>query len=289
MPRLAGFGCYASRVLFYPMISALKKALKRSPWLTTTYRNYRDSRYASLPPKRTPSGFMFCGPRAMQDGTFEAAEGRCFVDLVRGVDTLVNVGANCGYYACWARNLGKRVIAVEPHPFNYATILRNLAVNQWSDVEVYPVALSDNPGVLKLFGSGTGASLTPGWANSSTRRFEYVPALTLDRVAGDSLDGRQVLYWIDVEGAELSVLCGAKRQLERSPAGVWVVEITIGDLQPGGARVNRNLWATFELFWSAGYQGRHLLTGIPVAETQVRQWCDGVNVVGGDNFVFTKS
>lgn len=48
----------------------------------------------------------------MASGDFEPEETRLIQDLLQEVDTLVNIGANVGYYCCHALSLGKRVIAV---------------------------------------------------------------------------------------------------------------------------------------------------------------------------------
>jgi FkbM family methyltransferase len=268
------------------MLTSIKNAVKKIGWLTAIYRSTRDRRIASRPPVKNPNGFLFVGPSIMQIGEFEPIETQFLLKNASRFDAFVNIGANCGYYVCIARQLGLRVTAVEPHPLNYGPLLRNMEINGWEDVEIFPVALSDKPGLLKLYGSGTGASLISGWAQASRNRYLTVPVCTLDRIVGPSLAEKRVLFWIDVEGAEFRVLMGGLAQLDRRPSPTWVTEITIGALQPAGLKVNPHAKDIFELFWSHGYQARNLETGSIITRELVDRWHSGEDLIGGGNFVF---
>jgi FkbM family methyltransferase len=270
------------------MLDTIKRLVKNVGWLTTAYRTFRDRRIASAAAVPNPLGFRFIGPAAMQEGAFELKETEFLIERASRFDAFVNIGANCGYFACIARQLGLHVTAVEPHPLNYGPLLRNMEVNGWNDVEIFPMALSRKPGFVKLYGSGTGASLVAGWAQSSHHDYIIVPVCTLDRIVGPSLDGKRVLYWIDVEGAEFEVLCGAAAQLGRAPSPTWVIEIMIDDLQPRGTRINPRARETFELFWSHGYEARNLGNGSIVTRDLVNKWQTGQDPTGGGNFIFER-
>ncbi|MBA4083117.1 MAG: hypothetical protein C0496_17915 [Erythrobacter sp.] len=225
----------------------------------------------------------------MQDGTFEPEETNYFLTKLPEVDTVVNVGANYGYYTLLARSRGKHVIAFEPHPLNYPVLLRNLQLNNWEDVEVFPVAVADETGLLRIFGSGTGASLVPGWAGSLTSSFRLVPVTSLDRMLGQSLKGQRLLFLIDVEGAEYRVLRGAVAQLKLDPPPLWLVEISVSDLQPQGTVVNPDLLATFDLFWAHGYTAYLLSDRLrEVTPAVVKEWISTPPDHFGGNFVFSK-
>ena len=234
-----------------------------------------------------PKGFLFVGPKAMQTGRFEPSETKFLLEYAADFDVFVNIGANCGYYVCMAKQLGLHVVAVEPHPLSFNPLLRNMDINGWGDVEVFPVALSEKPGLLRLYGSGTGASLLAGWAQNSRGKFITVPVSTLDRILGGSLANKRLLFWIDVEGAELQVLNGALAQFDRVPSPVWVIEISICDLQPTGTKVNPNLLETFKMFWSRGYRALNL-DGGEISDELVKKWHSGQELIGGSNFVFRR-
>jgi FkbM family methyltransferase len=235
-------------------------------------------------------GFMFAGSPSMMDGTFEPTETRLFLSLLRETDVLVNVGANVGYYSCLALAHGKPVMAFEPVPENVQALYKNVRANGWQDsIEILPVALSDRPGIVEIFGAGTGASLVPGWADISERFVSSVAASTLDNLAGTRFSGKRLLILMDVEGSELHVLRGATRMLSRDPRPRWMVEISVGAHQPKGISVNPNLMETFQVFWNAGYEVS-TATDTPrkVAPDEVRAIAGGgPDTLGTHNFVFT--
>src|SRR5262249_35009925 len=154
----------------------------------------------------------------MEAGTFEPEETRILRGMMRNVDVFVNVGANVGYYCCHALQLGLYTIAVEPLPLNVRLLMSNVRANDWERrIEIHPVALAQDNGVLELFGSGTGASLIPGWSNNSGIGGVWVPVLRFDDLLGARFAGKRLLVVMDVEGVEASVLAGAPEILGRTP------------------------------------------------------------------------
>jgi hypothetical protein len=141
----------------------LRDGMERIPFLAASYRELREVlRFYWTRPTKTPHGFLLSGNRDMEAGTFEVSESAVVKALLPRVDAVVNVGANIGYYVCLARSYGKHVVAFEPIDANVRFLLRNLMLNGWSDVEVFPIALSDRPGIAEIYGGGTGASLLKG-------------------------------------------------------------------------------------------------------------------------------
>ncbi len=133
----------------------LREVAERAPFLATSYRELREILrcYASRP-TNTPYGFILSGNRCMEAGTFEVLETEVIKALLPRVEVVVNVGANIGYYACLARSHGKHVVAFEPIGSNVRFLLRNVTLNGWSDVEVFPIALSDRQGIAAIYGGG---------------------------------------------------------------------------------------------------------------------------------------
>lgn len=203
----------------------------------------------------TPQGFKLYGNRHMLAGTFEPLETRVVSRLLQSSDIVVNVGANIGYYCCLAAQAGKRVIAFEPVDLNVRHLLANLLANNWADqVEIFPVALGPAPGILSLYGGGTGASLVRGWAHSPDSHANLTPINTLDATLGDRLTGRRPLMIVDIEGAEYIMLQGAARTLAATPRPTWLLEVNITQHQPSGVALNPRLGETFDLFWNQGYE-----------------------------------
>lgn len=104
----------------------------------------------------TPLGFKLTSGlhpayELMRSGKFEVEETAIIARLLPIVDVFVDIGANLGYYTCLALQSGKPVVAFEPQQQNLQCLFRNLTANGWEDrAEVFPLALSDRPGLLTL-------------------------------------------------------------------------------------------------------------------------------------------
>lgn len=235
-------------------VQVIRSVVDRVPFVGMAYRSWRDSRSLAREPETTPLGFRFVGHHAMERGLYEPTE----VEIVRKYlgtsEVLINVGANIGYYCCIAKSDNKQVIAFEPIDLNLRYLYRNLKANGWQDVEVLPVAVSNRVGLTEIHGWGTGASLIDGWAGTPEGFSRTVPVSTLDTILGNRLAGKRCVFLVDVEGSERQVIEGAVQQLKLEPKPIWIVEISVTEHQPKGIGINPNLLATFELFWSNGYQ-----------------------------------
>jgi FkbM family methyltransferase len=137
-------------------------------------------------------------------------------------------------YTCLAASHRKHVIAFEPLAGNLKMLYRNLGCNGFLDVEVFPLGLSGEAGIKRLFGGGTGASFVPGWAGASEKSYNVVPVSTLDIIVNTRFDGRPLLIKMDVEGFEYELLKGAERTLRFEPKPTWLVEIALDEHFPGG-------------------------------------------------------
>ena len=63
----------------------------------------------------TPHGFKFNGHSGMQDGTFKPEETKLVSQILDSVDTFLNVGANSGYYCCFAQQKKSRQSPLSPY------------------------------------------------------------------------------------------------------------------------------------------------------------------------------
>lgn len=238
---------YIKRVLRAPLMALLA--------VIQLLRDVRDLLDRRASAKVTPWGFALAGHESMATGTFEPDETAIVRKLLEEVDVLVNVGANVGYYCCHSLSLGKPVIAIEPIARNLHYLLANIRNNGWSSrAEIFPVAVGSGASILDMWGGGTGASLVKGWAAIPETYVTQVPVLTLDRILGETLQGRRALILVDVEGAEYMVLQGAVNVLDNDPKPIWMMEITVMEHQPEEVKVNPKLVDTFDIFYRAGYR-----------------------------------
>jgi FkbM family methyltransferase len=210
-------------------------------------------------PMPTRYGFKLLTPRYgnMKIGSYEDEELSCLhrVALAEGTGVLIDVGAHCGLYSCYALSKGLRAIAFEPLRRNLSYLYRNIFENGWQELcEIWPVAVTSRPGLQVLYdgGGGPAASLISGWSGMNPKFSSIVPTTSLDVAIGSRFKGMKLFVKIDVEGAELQVLRGASELLKSSPPPVWQIEICLSEWHPGG--FNPNFRSVFELMASHGYE-----------------------------------
>jgi FkbM family methyltransferase len=238
------------------------------------------------PVRETPYGFRFMGHAGMQSGEFEKAEAQAITAALADCTTMIDVGANIGFFSCLARKLGRHVVAIEPLEQNLEVLYANLSANGWDDVEIFPVGVGPRSGVALMYGGGTAASLVKRWAGMSDALRTTIPLSTLDIIAGDRFAGERLLVKIDVEGSEYDVLQGAAKLLARDPAPAWLVEVCFAENQSG---VNPHFRNVFETFWNAGYAARVVGEDRSVTRSDVDRWlAQGTRDFGYVNYMFTK-
>lgn len=128
-----------------------------------------------------------------------------------------DIGANYGYYSLLLAPVADSVHAFEPVSRTRARLKSALVRNQVDNVAVYPVALSDHVGSaeIRLYSSSGNNSLYDVDHEIHVRQIgtEAVTLDTLDRQVYDLGLPPPGLIKMDVEGAELFVLRGARRTL----------------------------------------------------------------------------
>jgi FkbM family methyltransferase len=146
--------------------------------------------------------------------------------LVTG-DVFIDVGANIGYYTLVAAALvgavGK-VWSVEASPTIHAQLKRNVALNDFRQVETFNVAAADVRGVLPIY-------LGPPENRGETNLFGLhgfaeearVEAYPLDELFAAMDVSKVRVVKIDVEGAEDMVLKGMTGLLGRLPVGAHLL------------------------------------------------------------------
>jgi len=157
--------------------------------------------------------------------------------FVRPGDTVLDIGANIGYYALLFSQLvgaSGTVIAVEPHPENVHLLELNLKFNRVTNVKVMPFAVSDEVGTAEMFVSdgSNWHSLHP--TDLTSQRKISVPTVTIDTITAQ-LGGSVDLIRMDIEGWEVKALKGAEGTLKRDLPAL-VVEVHPNYMQEGEIR-----------------------------------------------------
>jgi FkbM family methyltransferase len=152
-------------------------------------------------------------------GTYEAEQTRLFARTVRPGSTVLDVGAHVGYYTLLSSVLAGdsgSVWAFEPNPRNCAFLREHARINRCGNVRVAQVAVSDAEGHVRFArgsGSGTGHLSEGGALQVRTVRLD-----DFCRERGIHPDAIKV----DVEGAEMSVLEGARETLRSARPTVFL-------------------------------------------------------------------
>src|SRR5437867_12887670 len=76
-----------------------------------------------------------------------------FKQLVRSVDSFIDIGANIGGYTVAAKCLNPelRVWAFEPEIYVLDLLRKTLQLNKWADVTAEPMAVTDFDGATTLY------------------------------------------------------------------------------------------------------------------------------------------
>ncbi len=150
------------------------------------------------------------------DGIFTPQETAAFQGEVRQGDTVIDIGANIGYFTLlFARLVGPRgqVFAFEPEPINFELLRRNVELNGYCNVTLVPKAVSDASGTARLYlaeHKGDGRIFDSHDGRGSIP----IETIRLDDFLKD-YEGRIDFIKMDIQGAEPAALRGMTKLLER--------------------------------------------------------------------------
>jgi FkbM family methyltransferase len=196
-------------------------------------------------PLRLPFGAWWLAENSALDheliyNEFERMETGFVSQLLRRDMTVVDAGAHHGLYTLLAsKRVGwdGRVIAIEPSPRECERLEKHLRLNRCSNTELVGCALGEGPGEADLY-------LVEGfqdWCNSlrppgvdEPVRAVRVCVRRLDDVLAELGVTKVDFLKLDVEGAELSVLYGAMKLLQRESRPAILAEVQDTRTQPWG-------------------------------------------------------
>jgi len=186
---------------------------------------------------------------------YEKGETELFKRVVREGMTVVDLGANIGYYTLLAAKLvgdKGRVFAFEPTPNNFDLLVKNIEVNGYKNIVAQQKAVSNRNGTTKLF-------LYPGDPNASNI-YDSCSGRDSIMVGVTSLDS----FWqsegcppidvikMDIEGGEMAALEGMTEIISRNDNLRIMTEFFPEDLQRAGVApldfLNKFIECGFKLY-----------------------------------------
>jgi FkbM family methyltransferase len=159
-------------------------------------------------------------------GIYEPFETGLFLKEIKSGQTVVDVGANIGYYTLLAARLvgpEGRVYAFEPDPTNFGLLRKNVEANGYKNVVLVNKALSNKNGKTKLF-------INP--ANRGDHRVydsgDGRASVTIETVTLDSYLKKKKVDFIkmDIQGAEPLALEGMKKTIRASKGLKLITEFS---------------------------------------------------------------
>lgn len=150
------------------------------------------------------------------EGTHEPVFTQLLLQIVQEGMTVVDIGANIGYYALQvAERVGSKghVIAFEPAPRAYALLRQNIEQNHLNNIHALPYAIGDFRGEMDFF-----LYEQSNW-NSFVKHGTPIGKLSvavypLDEIL-PHLSGRVDLIRMDIEGYEVQAVRGMENTLRR--------------------------------------------------------------------------
>jgi len=163
-----------------------------------------------------PTGFDYVSQEIEKTGVWEKRTTDFVKENLKEGMVFLDVGAQAGYYTLLASQLGAKVYSFEPSTTNRALLEKNIKDNDYKNIKVFDVALSDVRGKAKLYkGKTCGENSLFGqgeFEEIKTERYDSLKLETPDMIK------------IDVEGAEMSVLKGMKKLLETKKPLIIILE-----------------------------------------------------------------
>lgn len=182
---------------------------------------------------------------------YELGTQRVFKRIVKPGMTVVDVGANIGYYALLGAKIvgeGGRVYAFEPDPLYFSLLKKNIEANRLDKiVEPFKTAVgsAEKTAVLSL-GNLTGSSLVslPGVGINKTVEVKVV---SLDSFFSERNWPPADLVKIDIEGYEKCALEGMRGLAKRNRGLNIIIELSPFHLEASGTTAEELLGLLVEL------------------------------------------
>lgn len=161
-------------------------------------------------------------PQLFSTGYWEKYETQLFKQYVKEGMTVVDIGANIGYYSLIASKIVSdkgKVYCFEPMPNTYQILVNNIAINHDKNVYAFNKAVTDREDIARLHLD----SRTPA-SNSLSDNGKYidVETTTIDKVIGNN---KVDIIKMDIEGSEMLAYKGMVDTIKNNRNLVMFTEV----------------------------------------------------------------
>jgi len=174
------------------------------------------------------------GKELIEKGIRERFSVACIKKILRPDMTVLDLGANIGFYAFIEATRVKQVHAVEPVKYNFDLLTKNIELNKFDNISTYQLAIGGTTGLTKIFTSNrcNWATIvddrhkTPDYIerwDKFKKGFEVVSICTLDDFIDKYQIGSPDLIRMDVEGAETEIIGAGIETINNMRAGSYLV------------------------------------------------------------------
>ena len=178
-----------------------------------------------------------------QNGCFEPLETRLVQQVIKPGQTVIDVGANIGYYTLqFAKLVGPtgHVYAFEPDPENYKLLCRNVAQNGYANVTTIQKAVSNCSAQLKLFRNEENFGDHRIYDCDNGRPSVTVDTISLDQYVA-TIDRAIDVIKFDIQGAEAMAFEGMSKLLHDHTALQIITEFWPRGLKMSGTEPRKFL------------------------------------------------
>ncbi len=146
----------------------------------------------------------------------EGFESKFVVDKIKSGWTVLDIGANIGFYTIQFSNqvgLNGKVIAVEPAADNLYLLKKNIKVNHLKNVSIIEKAISSKSQNSRLYFAHGHQGDHRIYNTNETREYTPIETITIDDLIKD--ETRLDLIKMDIQGAEHLAILGIKQTVKK--------------------------------------------------------------------------
>ena len=213
----------------------------------------------SLPEPIKVHGMIMYQGRIKERGSFgvgyafdyEYETQRAFRRIVKPGMTVVDIGANIGYYTLLAAKImgsNGRVYAFEPDPEYSVLLEKNIAINRLNDiVKLFKLAVGSEEKKSAFFLGNLTASSLFNLTGVTTGKTVVVDVISLDRFFSERNWPSVDVVKMDIEGSEKAALEGMRGLLKRNNGLHIIIELNPSFLEAADTTAQALLWLLAEL------------------------------------------